>query len=392
MSHAARAFSPLDSELELLSGRLSPNLAEAVTRLGLSMPFRVSTEILSALTGVRLTESMIRRVTLKSGRILVALEEKAVELLEKEAPTVEASAPRLQLSVDGAMVPLRRGAWAEARTLVVAALGCEDSQLRADTLSYFSRMSDHATFSRMATIETHRRGVEKAELVLAINDGAEWIQETVDLHRPDAVRILDWAHASSHVHDAGHAFFGEGCGAWCEAQLAILRHGEPIDVIVELARLADTLDAEHPAQATVAQNLIYLAKRYDQIQYAAYSARGYPIGSGIVESANRTVVQARLKGAGMHWAPSSVNPILALRSAACSDRWSFVWPRIAAQHRHADCYRRRCRRVDRAAAAQIAETPPTRTPDRPPRMVNGRPTKDHPYNRHPAVKPRRAKL
>ena len=105
MSHAARAFSPLDSELELLSGRLSPNLAEAVTRLGLSMPFRVSTEILSALTGVRLTESMIRRVTLKSGRILVALEEKAVELLEKEAPTVEASAPRLQLSVDGAMVP-----------------------------------------------------------------------------------------------------------------------------------------------------------------------------------------------------------------------------------------------------------------------------------------------
>ena len=39
----------------------------------------------------------------------------------------------------------------------------------------------------------------------------------------------------------------------------------------------------------------------------------------MVESANKVVVQARLKGAGMHWEPTHVNPMLALRTAACNE-------------------------------------------------------------------------
>ena len=61
---------------------------------------------------------------------------------------------------------------------------------------------------------------------------------------------------------------------------------------------------------------------------AEFDAAGYPVGSGMVESANKLVVEARLKGSGMHWARANVNPLLALRSAICSGRWPEVWPRI----------------------------------------------------------------
>lgn len=354
------------------------------------MPFGLAAEYLNELLGTRISEATVRRETLAAGAALVALETQAVDLLEKETPAAQATHRVLQMSVDGAMVPLAGGQWAEARTLAVGGMVCANGVLQACDLSYFSRMTDHVSFTRLATIETHRRGVEAAEVVLAVNDGAEWITEYVDHQRSDAVRILDWAHASGYVHVAGHAAFEAPCGEWCETQLGLLRSGEPVAVIVALAELEDSLATTNPARTIVAQSLAYLAKRLEQIQYAAFTMLGYPIGSGIVESANRTVVQARLKGPGMHWAASNVNPLLALRTAGCSNRWRATWPAIASQRRHAERQRHRCKRQDRTPSAAPPAQPTPK--ERPPRMIDGRPTKDHPYKRYPAVRPRRAKI
>ncbi len=103
------------------------------------------------------------------------------------------------LSSDGAMVPLVGGVWAEAKTVVIAEIqrkekACKqrpEQQVEAVNLSYFSRLTDAETFGRLATVETERRAVLQAKEVCAVQDGAEWIQGFVDLHRPDAVRILD---------------------------------------------------------------------------------------------------------------------------------------------------------------------------------------------------------
>lgn len=59
--------------------------------------------------------------------------------------------------------------------------------------------------------------------------------------------------------------------------------------------------------------------------YPAFQAQGWPIGSGMVESSNKRVMQARLKGAGMHWVPENVNPMLALCMNLCNQRWKEGW-------------------------------------------------------------------
>lgn len=81
----------------------------------------------------------------------------------------------------------------------------------------------------------------------------------------------------------------------------------------------------HPMLAT---NLAYLEKREEQMQYPHFQEYGWPIGSGVVESANKLVVEARLKGAGMHWARGAVNPMLTLRNVVCNDRWREAWPQM----------------------------------------------------------------
>ena len=76
-----------------------------------------------------------------------------------------------------------------------------------------------------------------------------------------------------------------------------------------------------------------MQKREAHMQYPAYQEAGWPIGSGSVESANKVVVEARLKGAGMRWGRHNVNPMLVLRNAVCNRRWHETWTTAVAKRR-----------------------------------------------------------
>src|SRR5881275_2729585 len=82
--------------------------------------------------------------------------------------------------------------------------------------------------------------------------------------------------------------------------------------------------ARYPSPV-IKEKLAYLHKRETHMHYPTYQAAGWPIGSGSVESANKVVVEARLKGAGMRWERHNVNPMLALRNAVCNRRWNETW-------------------------------------------------------------------
>src|SRR6185369_14085163 len=140
---------------------------------------------------------------------------------------------------------------------------------------------------------------------------------------------------------------------WLATQAHALKHDGPDPVLAALRALPP---GEHRDAA-----LGYLEPRLAQLQYPTFRAAGYPIGSGIVESANKVVVQDRLKGSGMHWAPASVNPMLALRTIVCADRWDEAWPQIAARLRANARARSRTlqaeHRATRAAALAASQTP-----------------------------------
>jgi len=384
----------------LLPGRLSPRLAEGVTRLASGMPFAQAAEHLAFFWGVRLSASTIRQHSEAAGAAHVAVQAAAVDRLEREAPPAPPAAPRdgdpplQQVSADGAMVPLVGGEWAEVKTLVIGTLAPPGPTAatpgpHATDLTYFSRLADSDTFTRLATVETHRRGVATAGTVVGVMDGSLWLQGFLDYHRPDAVRILDFPHAVGHLATAAQATFGAGteaAQAWLTAQAHTLRHDDPAQVLAALHALP-TASAPDPAAAARAQaaTLAYLASRWEQIQYAAFRACGYPIGSGAVESANKLVVEARLKGSGMHWARRHVDPMVALRTVACADRWADAWPQIVQQWRTQAAAQRRQRQQARppAPAPPAPPTAPAKgrrsraIPSLPPQR-SGRP---HPWRR-----------
>jgi hypothetical protein len=320
----------------------------------------------------------------------VAVQTTERERLERERPAGPAGPDVLQVSADGAMVPLVGGEWAEVKTVAVGRVEVVTNrdgvaEARARDLSYFSRLTDAGTFTREAWVELHGAGIATAKTVCGVMDGADWEQTFLDVHRADAIRILDFPHAVEYLTKAAQATWCMGATAadtWVQEQAHILKHDEHGAAKVLKALVHLPVDqANYAAAARQAREtaLNYLTKRLDQIQYATFQAQGLPIGSGSVESANKLVVEVRLKGSGMHWARSHVNPLVALRTIACSDRWTEAWPQIERhlrdQARQRRTQRQRAHRTARTSscANQAAAVPARSSPRSAPQPTPPRP-------------------
>lgn len=327
---ADTAFFPLDRELKLERSGLTPHAHECLVRLGAWMPFVHAAEELEAILGVHVSQSTVRRLTEEAGKLMCHQQQEPCP----QASIPKTTVPAMAMSADGAMVHIRGNGWHEVKSLVIgkvkpaqATARKRDQHRRTSEHTVFSRLADAETFAELCTGEISRRGVDQARAVCAVQDGALWLQGFVDVHRHDAVRILDFAHASEYVHAIGEEVRMRGGhlpANWWEGVLHRLKHDGPTRVLTHLGWLVKRFGPS----ATLQSNLSYLLKREAQMQYPTYQAAGWPIGSGMVESAHKRVLQARLKGAGMQWTVANVNAMLALRVSIDNDHWDQEW-----QHR-----------------------------------------------------------
>ena len=188
------------------------------------------------------------------------------------------------------------------------------------------------------------------------------------------LRILDFAHAASYVCEIADKV-REGGGhlpaTWVDGVLHRLKHEGPARVLRHLTRLA----RRYPQ---IQEQVTYLQKRRELMDYPTYQQQGWPIGSGSVESSHKLLVQARLKGPGMHWKPEHINPMLALRLALLNERWSEAWQEQHRLRQHQQQLKRQTHQQQRLreqqAKRQETHPPPLPVPStaKPTRQKTGR--------------------
>lgn len=297
---------------------------ESQVRLGVWMPFGRAAKEFEFHHGVRVDAETVRRNTQRAGSRYQPEQERLPSKPAQDAPERQA------VSVDGAFVHINTGEWREVKTLTVSQV---NDAGKCQAVSYFSRSNPSEMFNLQVRGELARRGVKQSAEVCAIADGAEWIQGLVDMHRPDAVRILDFYHAAERLAKIGHAIFDPDQATfegWFARQRHELRHGDPDKVLNELYDLT----RQHPQHAEMLnEHLNYFAVRRAHIDYHLFEQMGWPVGSGSGEAAHTVVVHSRMKLAGMRWAERNVNSMLALRNLACNDRWQQGWAAISAAAR-----------------------------------------------------------
>jgi hypothetical protein len=301
------------------------------------MPFDKVAEMMQELLGVMTNEETVRRHTEQVGSWMEAWQTEAIEMEDWPEEDLERPSERCVFSPDGAMISLVHRQWAEVRTIAlgepqVGVNANGEKEIHVGKISYFSRLADVSTFIRLAEVEMRRRRVKDAKEVRAIMDGADWCQLFADKHRPDAGRILDFPHAGEHTNELLEALSNAKIHFppyMLERCLHILKHRGPRPLL----RMAEQLPSHLTDRKGIHEHLEYLRKRETMMQYPQFQRDGWPIGSGMVESANKNVVEARLKGTGMHWERKNVNPMLALRNAVCNGRWREMWKKAIFQYK-----------------------------------------------------------
>lgn len=175
--------------------------------------------------------------------------------------------------------------------------------------------------------------LKSAEQVVAVADGAEWIARLIDANLPvKTTVILDYFHASQHVHQARRTLFGEGSGdgeQWSQNVLETLSRGRWPDLWELLLQTRCRLRSKTKRKA--ADDLMsYLLERRKKVDYASFRAAGYDIGSGPTESMCKSLSR-RMKGIGMRWTGRNAEAVIALESLHQSGLWPNYWKtRLAA--------------------------------------------------------------
>jgi hypothetical protein len=87
----------------------------------------------------------------------------------------------------------------------------------------------------------------------------------------------------------------------------------------QVARERLVAQAQQTPETCAAQAALrYLERRLDQMDYFDFKTKGYPIGSGQIEGANKSVIGARMKCGGMRWSKQGINRMAVMRSNQCS--------------------------------------------------------------------------
>ena len=138
-----------------------------------------------------------------------------------------------------------------------------------------------------------------------------------------AVELLDFYHASEHLWDLGEAVAGrrECARPWVEKKLHQLRHGRQGQALREVAALKA---GRGPRGQVIGREQNYFAAHAGRMNYQAIARRGWPMGSGAVESACRQR-QRRFKGCGQFWTPTGLRNLCALADALQNGHWNELW-------------------------------------------------------------------
>lgn len=322
---------PSDEQMGVTAGHFSLGVQEEASRLGAAGSFAGAAETLLETKGLKVSQREVARIAEERGEILgeqLGLQD--AKLLRGEQEITE-QAPALEgtrcVALDGVVAPFRDGRH-EIKVGVtfqtrVQGEG-EKRTVRAIRQHYVAHIGRMEEIGAKLYAEAVRQGYRaERETVVCLADGAPGNWEQFGEHFNPRVEALDWYHATQHLWAAGNGLYGEQTPAakeWVEARKDGLWAGN-VDAVIQSLQTA----ADGPRGEAARAEIHYFRVNQERMRYDQCRANGYPVGSGVVESACKQLVTSRFCGAGMRWGPRGAQAILNLRAALLSHDWPRAW-------------------------------------------------------------------
>ncbi len=168
-------------------------------------------------------------------------------------------------------------------------------------------------------------------------DGARslWKYADAQTQYDDYEKLVDFYHATEHLSKAAEALFGKGsdkAARWYEKYRRRLQRRR--DAVRGLLRSIDYYSHQQKLspsrRKTLATERTFFENNQDRMDHRRFRQRGWPIGSGPVEAAGKTLVKVRMCRSGMRWSRVGGQYVLSLRTYLKSERWNTMWSRYKA--------------------------------------------------------------
>lgn len=335
---------PWEDQLRLGNRRVTAAAAEAISLAGLLTSFgRAQRHTLQKLTGIRISESTVQRVTEDAGTALAQRQATKETFGPSESWDWQHDARGKTcgyVSLDHVSVPQQgpQGAKAEGRMAAVALVYNPQSKHDAKKLPReLEQVRYLAGFYELSALGLELRrqaaqvGWDDLDQQLGISDGGNGLEDFQRVNFPLAERMLDFYHASEHVgslaqaaHPSDPAQATAHTAKWCH----VLKH-EGGSTLRGIFEQLDTTNWSAASVETQRGELQYFRNHESRMDYPRYLANGWQIGSGPVESSCKRVVTQRLKGAGMRWGLRGSNAMCHLHALLLSQttQWTGFWTR-----------------------------------------------------------------
>jgi hypothetical protein len=336
---------PLDEALGLKPyQRTSLEVKWLASALAVFVPFETAAVLLGLLTGVKVCPKSIWSWVQEAGhraRVQLKAQLEALEqgiLPPEEAMEADNRALPLLIGADGVMVPFRpaggspqgKTAWREVKVGILARLservtktGKRVTQLKQRRL--VAVLGDIDTLKPQLWLESVRQGILSSQRVVWLSDGGRGFWRLFEERFARyATGILDFYHAAQNLWKGAKAWLDgrtQRSRDWFTTTRRHLRRGQAHEVLADIQAALELEGLPDAARKTLTNLYNYLDKHRDHIDYAKFKELGLPIGSGIVESACKWLIQQRFKGVGMRWSEEGFNHLLHLRLAWVNGRF-----------------------------------------------------------------------
>jgi Uncharacterised protein family (UPF0236) len=316
---------PLPLRLGVTPRGRSRRLERVLTDFGCEHSFARAVESVREHYGFEIGASTVRAATLKHAQRAQARLEEDYGKPFRVLPAVGAA--HVIAEVDGTMICTvppgpRKGKrpreWKEMR---LAAAQAKDSA----TTIYAATLGTVAETGQRWGHCARQAGWGLNSRIHAVGDGADWIRrQCQEVFQKQGNFLCDFYHVSEYLGAAALSCRPSQPDRWRRTQQKRLRGGAVQKVVAALEPHVEP-EGTPDLEAPVRNGYRYLNNRLDCVDYPRALALGLPIGSGMIESGHRHVLQARLKKAGTAWLPEHADQIAHLRVLRANHQWASLW-------------------------------------------------------------------
>ena len=352
-----RCVSPMELTLGVIGDFWTPRAAQQALWVVTQMTPKKSAELFERVGNMTPSKSRLDRLP----KLIDARWEEGREEFERalrDGFEIPEGSVSIAISLDGVLAPIDggnsptevRAQAAEEGRLSKGPAGYREASCA--TLSFCDAKGDLLGAVRMARAPETKKATLKKMLadevsavvrahpelkIMKVADGAldNW-DFLSSKALPEGEEAIDFFHASEHLHDAVANIYGDGTHE-TRFRYETLRDTLRDDHrgVDKAIRALKHLAAKHPRKEVVKRELAYFRKNKKRMNYADLKAKGFMIGSGVVEAACKTLVTQRLKQSGMRWSVPGAQAILTPRGWDQSERFDKAWALVAATF-HAD--------------------------------------------------------